>query len=134
MPKKPADVSSVCGIIGGGYNTYAVNYADFEGDVPASAYRCQPRCNTNTFSPVWTNTSIVYTGFTLGDVTIPESTRTYMNYDWDKTRDGYPTENLCSTIWDDYRPALSIPAEFSTMKPAQHLFSGLACEFIFGDD
>ena len=133
LPQKPTDVSSVCAISGGGYNTYAVNYADFAGDVPASAYRCQPRCNTNTFSPVWTNTSIVYTAFTLGDVTVPESTRTYMNYDWDKTRDGYPSENLCSTIWDDYRPALSIPAEFSSMKPAQGMF-GFNCEFIFSND
>lgn len=133
LPQKPTDVSSVCAISGGGYNTYAVNYADFAGDVPASAYRCQPRCNTNTFSPTWTNTSIVYTGFTLGDVTVPESTRTYMNYDWDEDRDGYPKENLCSTIWDDYRPALSVPAEFSSMKPAQGMF-GVQCYFIFGED
>lgn len=133
LPQKPTDVSSVCAISGGGYNTYAVNYADFAGDVPASAYRCQPRCNTNTFSPVWTNSLRVYTGFTLGDVTVPESTLTFQNFDWNKTRDGYPTENLCSTIWDDYRPALAIPPEFSSMRPAQGIF-GLNCEFIFGDD
>jgi hypothetical protein len=133
LPQKPTDVSSVCAISGGGYNTYAVNYADFAGDVPASAYRCQPRCNTNTFSPVWTNSLRVYTGFTLGDVTVPESTLTFQNFDWNKTRDGYPKENLCSTIWDDYKPALAIPPEFSSMRPAQGMF-GLNCEFIFGND
>jgi hypothetical protein len=133
LPQKPTDVSSVCAISGGGYNTYAVNYADFAGDVPASAYRCQPRCNTNTFTPRWTNTSTVYTGFTLGDVTVPQSTRTFMQYDWDGTRDGFPSENLCSTIWDDYRPALSVPKEFSSMRPAQGMF-GLNCDFIFSND
>lgn len=56
-----------------------------------------------------------------------------MRNDWDDTRDGYPSENLCSTIWDDYRPALSIPAEFSSMKPAQGMF-GFNCEFIFSND
>lgn len=133
LPQKPTDVSSVCAISGGGYNTYAVNYADFAGDVPASAYRCQPRCNTNTFTPIWTNTSIVYTGFTLGDVTVPRSTRTFMRNDWNRTRDGFPSENLCSTIWDDYRPALSVPIEFSSMRPAQGMF-GSNCEFIFSND
>lgn len=53
--------------------------------------------------------------------------------DWDRTRDGYPSENLCSTIWDDYRPALSIPAEFSSMKPAQGM-GRFNCEFIFSND
>ena len=133
LPQKPTEVSSVCAISGGGYNTYPVNYADFAGDVPASAYRCQPRCNTNTFSPVWTNSLRVYTGFTLGDVTVPESTLTFQNFDWNKTRDGYPKENLCSTIWDDYKPALAIPPEFSSMRPAQGMF-GFNCEFIFGND
>ncbi|GAB7328418.1 hypothetical protein MBLNU13_g00389t1 [Cladosporium sp. NU13] len=133
LPQKPTDVSSVCAISGGGYNTYAVDYADFGGAVPASAYRCQPRCNTNTFKQIFTNTSIVYTGFTFEDTTVPESTRTFMRNDWDGTRDGYPSENLCSTIWDDYRPALSIPAEFSSMKPAQGM-GRFNCEFIFSND
>lgn len=56
-----------------------------------------------------------------------------MRNDWDDTRDGYPSENLCSTIWDDYRPALSVPNEFSSMRPAQGMF-GLNCEFIFSND
>ena len=133
LPQKPTDVSSVCAISGGGYSTYAVDYADFGGAVPASAYRCQPRCNTNTFTQIFTNTSIVYPGFTFEDTTVPESTRTFMRNDWDRTRDGYPSENLCSTIWDDYRPALSIPAEFSSMNPAQGMF-GFNCEFIFSND
>ena len=56
-----------------------------------------------------------------------------MRDDWDKTRDGYPSENLCSTIWDDYRPALSIPADFSSMNPAQGM-GRFECEFVFSND
>jgi hypothetical protein len=129
LPQKSADVSSVCGISGGGYNTYAVNYADFGGPVPASAYRCQPRCNSNTYDPPMTNTSIIYSGFTLGNVTVPTSTRTFEISDPNVSWPEYATVNLCSTIWDDYRPALSIPAAFSSMNPAQG-----QCEFIFDDD
>lgn len=133
LPQKPADVSSVCGILGGGYSSHAVNYADFNGDVPGSAYRCQPRCNTHPYAPKYTTTFTVDTAFTLGNVTVPESTRTVLLDDWDATRDGFATENLCSTIWNDYRPALSIPPEFSSMNPAQNM-SGFHCEFVFSND
>jgi hypothetical protein len=134
IAQNSTDVSSVCGNLKGGYNTYAVNYADFAGNVPADAYRCQPRCNTNTFTQKWYNVSTVYTGFTLGNVTVPESTLTFHRYTWNDTIDGLPTENLCSTIWDDYRPALSIPAAFASMNPAQNMSDTIECEFVFGDD
>jgi hypothetical protein len=129
LPQNPTDVSSVCGVSGGGYHTYAVHYADFGGAVPTSAYRCQPRCNTNDYSPIMTDTSVVYSGFTFGNVTVPEVTRTFVIDGPDPSQDIYPKENLCSTIWDDYRPVLSVPREFSSMSPSKG-----GCEFSFVSD
>jgi hypothetical protein len=126
LPQMPTDVSSMCGNLGGGYTPQRVDYADFEGPAPANAYRCQPRCFTHPYAPVWVNSESVISGLALGDVTVPESTRTYFLDDYN----GLVTENLCSTIWDDYRPALSIPPEFSTMSPVQHGDFG-QCGFLF---
>jgi hypothetical protein len=126
LPQMPTDVSSMCGNLGGGYTPQRVDYADFEGLAPAKAYRCQPRCFTHPYAPVWVNSESVISGLALGDVTVPESTRTYFLDDYN----GLVTENLCSTIWDDYRPALSIPPEFSTMSPVQHGDFG-QCGFLF---
>jgi hypothetical protein len=126
LPQMPTDVSSMCGNLGGGYTPQRVDYADFEGPAPANAYRCQPRCFTRPYAPVWVNSASVISGFALENVTVPESTRTYFLDEYD----GLVTENLCSTIWDDYRPALSIPPEFSTMSPIQHGSFG-DCGFLF---
>lgn len=65
-------------------------------------------------------------GFTLGSITIPDSTKTYLYDAYDRV----VTENLCSTLWDDFRPALSIPSEFSTMSPVW-LGSEVPCGFNF---
>lgn len=113
LPQSPAAVSSMCGVVGGGFVPQPFNYADLAGPPPASAYRCQPKCVTNSYKPQWVNRTSIDRGFTLGDITVPDSTKTYL-YD---IFTGQVTENLCSTIWNDYKPALSIPSEFSTMSP-----------------
>ncbi|KAK3108010.1 hypothetical protein LTR53_017850, partial [Teratosphaeriaceae sp. CCFEE 6253] len=104
-------VSSRCGLLGGGFGPpLSMNYADLDEPVPASAYRCQPKCFTNDDLPQsWT---------------VP-----HYNY----TR--YATENRCSTLWaDDYRPALSVPSEFATVFPSAGFINSdlpsLACTFI----
>ena len=122
LPQSSTAVSSLCGKVGGGYLTQAVNYADFNGPVPASAYRCQPRCVTNPLSFYYVNTTYTDGGYTLGGDTVKPSTITYELAEYST----YATENLCSTIWDDFRPALSIPPEFSTM----HAYLG-ECQFNF---
>ena len=45
----------------------------------------------------------------------------------DYTYSRYATVNLCSTIWDDYAPMLSIPAEFKSMNPAGHMDGNIYC-------
>jgi hypothetical protein len=126
LPQMSTDVSSMCGNLEGGYTPQRVDYADFEGPAPANAYRCQPRCFTHPYAPVWVNSASVISGLSLGNVTVPESTRTYFLDEYDRL----VTENLCSTIWDDHRPALSIPPEFSTMSPVEHGSFG-DCGFLF---
>ncbi|TKA65446.1 hypothetical protein B0A55_10326 [Friedmanniomyces simplex] len=41
----------------------------------------------------------------------------------------YPIENLCSTIWDDYAPALMVPRELLSMHPVTELGGGGFCTF-----
>ncbi|KAK3626486.1 hypothetical protein LTR56_019759 [Elasticomyces elasticus] len=109
LPLPSASVSSRCGLLGGGFGPpQSMNYADFNMPVPASAYRCQPKC--------WTNDRLLATtsGFTY---------------------EKYATENRCSTIWDDYRPALAVPTEFATVFPSAGFKDGmdLACTFILNE-
>ncbi|KAK5712884.1 hypothetical protein LTR17_017853 [Elasticomyces elasticus] len=107
LPLPSASVSSRCGLLGGGFGPpQSMNYADFNVPVPASAYRCQPKC--------WTNDNL-------------EQYATMSGFTYEK----YATENRCSTIWDDYRPALAVPTEFATVFPSAGFKDGmsLACTF-----
>ncbi|KAM0715153.1 hypothetical protein Q7P37_009618 [Cladosporium fusiforme] len=129
LPQNPTAVSSMCGVLGGGFVPRPFNYADLAGPPPASAYRCQPNCFSLPYRPVYVNSTRVYTGFTLGDITVPDSTIVYQIDHFTPLA----TENLCSTIWGDYRPALSIPPEFSTMAPVW-LENGQQCTFDFSPE
>ncbi|TKA39192.1 hypothetical protein B0A54_08501 [Friedmanniomyces endolithicus] len=111
LPLAPTAVSSRCGLVGGGFGPpQSMNYADLNQPVPASAYRCQPKCFTND--------------------QLPE--------DWQTPYTKYATENRCSTIWNDYNPALSVPTEFATVFPSAGFINsdlpGLACTFILDPD
>ncbi|KAK4957602.1 hypothetical protein LTR10_005569 [Elasticomyces elasticus] len=111
LPLPSASVSSRCGLLGGGFGPpQSMNYADFNVPVPASAYRCQPKC--------WTNDDL-------------EQYATMSGFTYEK----YATENRCSTIWDDYRPALAVPTEFATVFPSAGFKDGmsLACTFILNE-
>ncbi|KAK4902112.1 hypothetical protein LTR27_001014 [Elasticomyces elasticus] len=111
LPLHSASVSSRCGLLGGGFGPpQSMNYADFNMPVPASAYRCQPKC--------WTNDHL-------------EQYATMSDFTYEK----YATENRCSTIWDDYRPALAVPTEFATVFPSAGFKDSmdLACTFILNE-
>ncbi|KAK0868183.1 hypothetical protein LTS02_003704 [Friedmanniomyces endolithicus] len=105
LPLAPTAVSSRCGLVGGGFGPpQSMNYADLNQPVPASAYRCQPKCFTND--------------------QLPENWQT--------------PYTKCSTIWNDYNPALSVPTEFATVFPSAGFINsdlpGLACTFILDPD
>ncbi|KAK1070523.1 hypothetical protein LTR33_010630 [Friedmanniomyces endolithicus] len=111
LPLAPTAVSSRCGLVGGGFGPLqSMDYADLNQPVPASAYRCQPKCFTND--------------------QLPEN--------WQTPYTKYATENRCSTIWNDYNPALSVPTEFATVFPSAGFINsdlpGLACTFILDPD
>ncbi|KAK5691162.1 hypothetical protein LTR97_011814 [Elasticomyces elasticus] len=111
LPLPSASVSSRCGLLGGGFGPpQSMNYADFNVPVPASAYRCQPKC--------WTNDDL-------------EQYATMSGFTYEK----YATENRCSTIWDDYRPVIAVPTEFATVFPSAGFKDGvsLACTFILNE-
>ncbi|KAK4894310.1 hypothetical protein LTR27_007443 [Elasticomyces elasticus] len=120
-------VSSICAKPGGGYGTpQAMNYADFNYPVPASAYRCQPKCFEQRISMHWTQLTnsappIVMDGTTYKGAT----TVTVMG----ETVTTLPDVNLCSTIWDDYRPGLAVPQELLDLSPTVALGGGLSCYF-----
>ncbi|KAK5127480.1 hypothetical protein LTR85_006819 [Meristemomyces frigidus] len=131
LPQSSTAVSSLCGKLGGGYYPpQAVDYANFNYPVPASAYRCQPRCFTNPLVFSYYNATNTYQGFTEADTTFTASTQTYLVGSYNT----YASENLCSTIWDDYAPILSIPAEFTSLAPAGQVGGGLSCPFLFNSD
>lgn len=104
LPQIPTEVSSICGVVGGEFLPQTFNYADLHGPPPASAYSCQPSCVSPQYRPHWVNRTSVGRGFTLGSIMVPDSTKTYLYDDYN----GVITENLCSTLWDDFRPALSL--------------------------
>ncbi|KAK4549695.1 hypothetical protein LTR36_004996 [Oleoguttula mirabilis] len=130
LPQSSTAVSSLCGKLGGGYYPpQAVDYANFNYPAPASAYRCQPRCFTNPLVFSYYNATNTYQGFTEPDTTVLASTETYEVGSYNT----YASENLCSTIWDDYAPVLSIPAVFTSLAPAGQAGS-LSCPFLFNSD
>ncbi|TKA26453.1 hypothetical protein B0A50_05289 [Salinomyces thailandicus] len=123
LPQSSTAISSLRGKLGGGYYLpEPFNYADLDGAVPASVYRAQPRCYTNPYSESYfTTTEALYPGG-------PKTTFQIATYDT------YATENICTTIWDDYLPILSIPPEFSFLTPAGDIGGGLSCPFLFNSD
>ncbi|GAB7363598.1 hypothetical protein MBLNU230_g4169t1 [Neophaeotheca triangularis] len=104
LPLSPASVSSICGQLDGSFGPpQSVNYADFNSPVPASAYRCQPKCFGHLEN---------------------EQFGEYRNV----------TENVCSTIYDNYHPALEIPTAaissyFTSGLGLQLNGDGLHCSF-----
>ncbi|OTA25552.1 hypothetical protein BTJ68_11330 [Hortaea werneckii EXF-2000] len=107
LPQSPDAVSTLAGKLGGGYHPpEKINYADFNYPVPASAYRAQPRCYEAPLS--WSYYSVTQPLYSGGPTTTWE-VATYSEF---------ASENQCSTIYDDYRPILSIPPEFSSLTPA----------------
>ena len=113
IPMSSTAVRSLCGLPNATYNSdiglyvafgppQTVNYENFDYPVPASAYRCQPKC------------------FTYPDE--KQMSSTYSKY---------ATTNLCSTIWDDYAPALAVPKEFSSMNPGVVFGPNVTCDFDF---
>ncbi|KAI7202080.1 hypothetical protein KC316_g2446 [Hortaea werneckii] len=122
IPQSPDAVSTLAGKLGGGYHPpEKINYADFNYPVPASAYRAQPRCYEAPFSrSYYTVTQPLFPG---GPTTTWEV----------ETHSEFASENQCSTIYDDYRPILSIPPEFSSLTPAAQR-GHIPCPFSFGTD
>ncbi|KAI6831524.1 hypothetical protein KC340_g7703 [Hortaea werneckii] len=122
LPQSPDAVSTLAGKLGGGYYPPEnINYADFNYPVPASAYRAQPRCYKAPLSTSYYNlTTPIFPGG-------PAVT-------WQvETHSEFASENQCSTIYDDYRPVLSIPPEFSSLTPAAQR-GEIPCPFTFGTD
>ncbi|RMY57676.1 hypothetical protein D0863_12544 [Hortaea werneckii] len=118
----PDAVSTLAGKLGGGYQPpEKINYADFNYPVPASAYRAQPRCYEAPLS--WSYYNVTQPLVPGGPATTWE-VGTYSEF---------ASENQCSTIYDDYRPILSIPPEFSSLTPAAQR-GDIPCPFSFGTD
>ncbi|KAI7355300.1 hypothetical protein KC320_g2858 [Hortaea werneckii] len=122
LPQSPDAVSTLAGKLGGGYHpAEKINYANFNYPVPASAYRAQPRCYEAPLS--WSYYNVTQPLYSGGPTTTWE-VATYSEF---------ASENQCSTIYDDYRPILSIPPEFSSLTPAAQR-GDIPCPFSFGTD
>lgn len=89
LPVPSSAISTQCGgwFSAQGDGT-AVNYADFNHPVPASAYSCANRCTTGL---------------------------SYINVNGTGYKYTPPAE--CSTIWDDFNPALAVPTEARNLVP-----------------
>lgn len=59
LPQIPTEVSSICGVVGGGFLPQTFNYADLHGPPPASAYLCQPSFVSPQYRPHWVNRTSV---------------------------------------------------------------------------
>ncbi|KAK3068830.1 hypothetical protein LTR53_013293 [Teratosphaeriaceae sp. CCFEE 6253] len=130
LPLSSTAVSSYCGNYNSTYvSPTPVNYANFVHPVPARAYRCQPKCfsaSASTFLTTDTASIGEYNGSSL--VSLWYTTlQTYA------TASTYPLKNLCSTIWDDYAPALSVPAALLSMHPVTMLGGTGFCSFSVGE-
>ncbi|KAK4580305.1 hypothetical protein LTR86_000508 [Recurvomyces mirabilis] len=120
LPQSSTAVSSFCGVVSDAFDDSGkpqqVDYANFNYPVPASAYRCQPKC----WSQPKSTSSSVYTNVHSG------STATYTS----DTVFTSPAINVCSTIWNDYAPALSVPTDIFAMNAATNFGGSFSCEFI----
>ncbi|TKA64890.1 hypothetical protein B0A55_10928 [Friedmanniomyces simplex] len=123
LPQSPASVSSYCSHVEGHTGTLLpINYADFNYPVPAKAYRCQPKCFSPSFSSYLT-LSTMPVGAVSGTGTSLYTTWGTETYSV-AVNSWYPLENECSTIWNDYAPALSVPKELFAIRPVQEGDSG----------
>ncbi|KAK5107663.1 hypothetical protein LTR62_000944 [Meristemomyces frigidus] len=119
FPESASAISSYCIQDGGGLGALeAVDYANFNYPVPASAYRCQPKCHTESDTLV----PYIYTqnGGSSGPnhlVTVTVATP-------------LPPKNWCSTIWDDYAPALSVPQGLFSIQADHVINANMTCQFL----
>ncbi|KAK3672876.1 hypothetical protein LTR78_007229 [Recurvomyces mirabilis] len=118
------DVSSYCIGDGGAIGTpRSIDYADFNYPVPAEAYRCQPKCHTASA------TAIISTKTQVDASNHPMTTIISVSIS------DLPLENWCSTIWDDYAPALSVPPELFKMSLQTIVNENITCDFqLFSDN
>ncbi|KAK3113482.1 hypothetical protein LTR53_009195 [Teratosphaeriaceae sp. CCFEE 6253] len=130
LPLSSTAVSSYCGNYNSTYvSPTPVNYADFVHPVPARAYRCQPKCFSASASTFLT-TDMASIGEYNGSSLVSLWYTTLQTY---ATASTYPLKNLCSTIWDDYAPALSVPAALLSMHPVTMLGGTGFCSFSVGE-
>lgn len=95
VPLLSADISTQCGGWGAAYgHGTALNYADLNWPVPASAYKCQDRCAVKLAS----------SGY------IANGAFMWSLYD-------EPVAPECSTIWSDINPVLALPTKIKDMVP-----------------
>ncbi|KAI7712235.1 hypothetical protein KC353_g8420 [Hortaea werneckii] len=125
MAHSSTDISSICGSISGLGSPQSFNYGDFNWPVPASAYRCQPKCFEAPPNGVTSVGNATY--WAHSDRTFVTLWTYFSSTPWAK-------ENQCSTIYDDYKPILSIPPEFSAMTPAVDVGDGITCSFEFNSE
>ncbi|KAI7214431.1 hypothetical protein KC333_g6019 [Hortaea werneckii] len=125
MAHSSTDISSICGSISGLGSPQSFNYGDFNSPVPASAYRCQPKCFEAPPNGVTSVGNATY--WAHSDRTFVTLWTYFSSTPWAK-------ENQCSTIYDDYKPILSIPTEFSAMTPAVDVGDGITCSFEFNSE
>ncbi|GAB1725920.1 hypothetical protein NU195Hw_Modified_22t1 [Hortaea werneckii] len=125
MAHSSTDISSICGKISGIGSPQSFNYGDFNWPVPASAYRCQPKCFEAPPNGVSFVDNATYWA---------HSDRTFVTLWTYFSSTPWAEENQCSTIYDDYKPILSIPPEFSAMTPAVDVGDGITCSFEFNSD
>ncbi|KAK5675811.1 hypothetical protein LTS10_011542 [Elasticomyces elasticus] len=96
IPQNATDISSYCltnGSIGFG-TPVSLNYADFYNPVPARVYTCQPKCFSS--SPIYHTTTAHGKIFGVYHTVVTS----YL----------YIENGRCSTIWDDYAPAIYLPS------------------------
>ncbi|RMY27804.1 hypothetical protein D0866_09880 [Hortaea werneckii] len=125
MAHSSTDISSICGSISGFGSPQSFNYGDFNWPVPASAYRCQPKCFEAPPNGVSSVGNAAYWA---------HSDRTFVTLWTYFSSTPWAQENQCSTIYDDYKPILSIPREFSAMTPAVDVGDGITCSFEFNSE
>lgn len=124
IPQPPTSVSSSCGNA-----LRSVNYADFNYPVPASAYRCQPKCMQPVTAESVITTQEPHPGATNFYTTYQSGTQTFTETIFLTTA----FNNTCSTIWDDYAPALSVPQQFLDMHPFSVPVDGVTCAFTWNE-
>ncbi|KAK3631203.1 hypothetical protein LTR56_016978 [Elasticomyces elasticus] len=127
IPQSSTAVSSLCGKLGGGYGSpLAMDYADFNYPVPARAYRCQPKCFQSHVKSSWAAMTYTRPDEVIdGRIVVHGSSETVTGESFTTL----PPVNLCSTIWDDYRPALAVPQELLHINPVVAMGEGLSCYF-----